>query len=242
MPLQDADLTPSFGGFGLRNPDGSTGILHRQCTTHYKTKPIPEYLRDRLGFKPGRRAPSDVQVEMWLGISTDEAVRQKPDGEEWVTKRYPLIDLGFSRAQLLNWFKDNYPDRQLPSSSCIGRPRQSRGAGRSRSHWGHNRHYPRDHGAPGTTLSPAVTGPDPPPRFRPCMLTGTLCTCDTTPVIEAMKNNVGIWHYWFRLHDWRGYSGHDIDFSVHPGARQATGTLPFAEECSYRDNGGARTC
>ena len=29
-------------------------------------------------------------------------------------------DLGFSRAQLLNRFKENYPDRQLPSSSCIG--------------------------------------------------------------------------------------------------------------------------
>ena len=109
----------------LRNPDGSTGILHRQCTTHYKTKPIHEYLRDRLGLKPGRRAPSNVQVEMWLGISTDEALRQKPDREEWVTKRYPLIDLGFSRAQLLNWFKDNYPDRQLPSSSCIGCPYHS---------------------------------------------------------------------------------------------------------------------
>ena len=109
----------------LRNPDGSTGILHRQCTNHYKTKPIHDYLRTRLGFKPGRRAPSDVQVEMWLGISTDEAVRVKPDREEWVTKRYPLIDLGFSRAQLLNWFNENYPDRQLPSSSCIGCPYHS---------------------------------------------------------------------------------------------------------------------
>ncbi len=109
----------------LRNPDGSTGILNRQCTTHYKTKPIHEYLRSRLGLKPGRRAPIGTQVEMWLGISTDEALRQKPDREKWVTKRYPLIELGFSRAQLMNWFKDNYPDRNLPSSSCIGCPYHS---------------------------------------------------------------------------------------------------------------------
>ena len=109
----------------LRNSDGSTGILHRQCTNHYKTKPIYEYLRNRLGLQPGKRAPSDLQVEMWLGISTDEAVRQKPDREEWVTKHYPLIDLGFSRAQLLNWFKERYPDRCLPSSSCIGCPYHS---------------------------------------------------------------------------------------------------------------------
>ena len=109
----------------LRNPDGSTGILHRQCTNHYKTRPIHGYLRNRLGLERGRRAPLNTQVEMWLGISTDEAMRQKPDREEWVTKRYPLIELGFSRAQLINWFNKNYPGRQLPSSSCIGCPYHS---------------------------------------------------------------------------------------------------------------------
>lgn len=109
----------------LVNPDGTTGILRRQCTNHYKTKPIHDYIRERLQIAPRRRAPIDVQVEMWLGISTDEAVRQKPDQEEWVTKKYPLIDLGFSRAQLINWFNEHYPGRQLPSSSCIGCPYHS---------------------------------------------------------------------------------------------------------------------
>lgn len=109
----------------LINPDGTKGILRRQCTTHYKTKPIHDYLRERLQIAPRRRAPLDVQVEMWLGISTDEAMRQKPDQEEWVTKRFPLIELGFSRAQLTNWFNEHYPDRHLPSSSCIGCPYHS---------------------------------------------------------------------------------------------------------------------
>ena len=109
----------------LINPDGTTGILRRQCTTHYKTKPIHDYVRGRLQIAPRRRAPIDVQVEMWLGISTDEAMRQKPDQEEWVTKRYPLIELGFSRAQLTNWFNEHYPGRHLPSSSCIGCPYHS---------------------------------------------------------------------------------------------------------------------
>ena len=106
----------------LISPEGSSGILHRQCTTHYKTTPIHNYLRERLEIMPGRRAPMGLQVEMWLGISADEAIRQKPDREEWVTKRYPLIELGFSRAQLLNWFNENYPDHYLPTSSCIGCP------------------------------------------------------------------------------------------------------------------------
>ena len=64
----------------------------------------------------------NVQVEMWLGISRDEMIRQKPDREEWVTKSYPLVKLGFTRAQLINWFEKNYPGRELPSSSCIGCP------------------------------------------------------------------------------------------------------------------------
>ena len=106
----------------LTNPDGTSSILHRQCTTHYKTKPIHDYLRKSLKIEPRRRAPIDIQVEMWLGISTDEAIRQKPEREEWVNKRYPLIELGFNRFQLLTWFKEHYPDRDLPSSSCIGCP------------------------------------------------------------------------------------------------------------------------
>ena len=109
----------------LVNPDGSSGILHRQCTTHYKTNPINIYLRKRLEIPPKRRAPIDVQVEMWLGISSDEALRQKPGKEEWITKRYPLIDLGFSRAQLQKWFAEHYPGRYLPTSSCIGCPYHS---------------------------------------------------------------------------------------------------------------------
>ncbi len=39
--------------------------------------------------------------------------------------RYPLIELGFSRAQLTNWFNERYPGRYLPSSSCIGCPYHS---------------------------------------------------------------------------------------------------------------------
>ena len=47
---------------------------------------------------------------------------QKPDREEWITKRYPLIEQNLSRAQLYDWFTENYPGRDLPSSSCIGCP------------------------------------------------------------------------------------------------------------------------
>ena len=107
------------------NVDGSTGILRRQCTTHYKTNPIQRYLRDKFEVPTGRRVPVGIQVEMWLGISVDEALRQKPDREEWITKSYPLIERGFTRAQLIDWFNRNYPGRVLPTSSCIGCPYHS---------------------------------------------------------------------------------------------------------------------
>lgn len=109
----------------LQSADGKPGIAARQCTSKYKVKPINRFLRERLGVAPGRRAPKHLQVEIWMGISADETLRQKESREEWATNRYPLIELGFSRAQLLNWFNENYPGRYLPRSSCIGCPFRS---------------------------------------------------------------------------------------------------------------------
>ena len=35
---------------------------------------------------------------------------------------YPLLEKDLSRAQLYTWFKERYPDRELPKSACIGCP------------------------------------------------------------------------------------------------------------------------
>lgn len=109
----------------LVNPDGSHSIAARQCTAHYKLKPIHQYLRQMLGLQPGRRAPKSIQVEMMLGISKDEAAREKPSREEWITNTFPLIEEGITRAQLFGWFQNEYPDRQLPRSACVGCPYKS---------------------------------------------------------------------------------------------------------------------
>ena len=109
----------------IRNPDGGDAISRRQCTDDYKIRPIQQWLRERLGLETGRRAPKDIQVEMWMGISVDEIARQKESRDEWITKRYPLIELGFNRFQLLSWFMEHYPGRYLPRSSCVGCPYRS---------------------------------------------------------------------------------------------------------------------
>ena len=106
----------------LVNPDGSPALASRQCTSYYKIKPIHDYLRQRLGLQYGKRSPKAVYAEVWMGISADEALRAKPSREEWIESRFPLVELEFSRGQLHNWFKEHYPDRYLPRSSCIGCP------------------------------------------------------------------------------------------------------------------------
>lgn len=107
------------------NPDGSHSILKRQCTSDYKLKPIYQEIRRHLGVDKGQRVPKDIIVEMLLGISSDESERMKPGLHEYVENKYPLIELGFGRNQLKGWFADNYPDRMLPRSACIGCPYHS---------------------------------------------------------------------------------------------------------------------
>ncbi len=106
----------------LINNDGTTSVAARQCTNHYKIKPIHKKLREILKLEPGKRAPKNVQVEMWMGISMDEAHRMKPSRDEWITNKYPLIDMGLTRAQLHKWFEERYPGRELPRSACVGCP------------------------------------------------------------------------------------------------------------------------
>lgn len=109
----------------LINPNGSNSVAMRQCTTHYKIKPIHKELRKRLGVQAGKRVPKDVQVEMWLGISADESHRIKESRDEWITNRYPLIEQDMSRANIYNWFEERYPKRRLPRSACVGCPYHS---------------------------------------------------------------------------------------------------------------------
>lgn len=105
--------------------DGRVGLMRRQCTAEYKLKPIHQELRTIFEVEPRRPVPKAVRVEMWVGISVDEAARAKPSREDWIRKRFPLIDLGLSRAQLHLWFQERYPDRTLPKSACVGCPYHS---------------------------------------------------------------------------------------------------------------------
>ena len=110
----------------LKGRDGEgDGIGRRQCTDSYKIRPIRRKVRELLGLKKRQRVPAGTAVELWLGISTDEAIRMKPSRDRWITNRYPLIEAGMSRRDCMDWWKERY-DRPLERSACVACPFQSR--------------------------------------------------------------------------------------------------------------------
>ena len=110
----------------LKGRDGQgDGIGRRQCTESYKIRPVRRKIREMLGLRKGQRVPANAAVELWLGISTDEAIRMKPSRDRWIRNRYPLIEAGMSRRDCLDWWTARY-DRPLERSACVACPFQSR--------------------------------------------------------------------------------------------------------------------
>lgn len=105
---------------------GQTAIMGRQCTAEYKVRPFKQRVREHLGLKPRQRAPKGLDVEVWLGYSTDEITRVKGRRETvWMRNRYPLLELRRSRADCEHWFAERYPGRPLHRSACQGCPYHS---------------------------------------------------------------------------------------------------------------------
>jgi hypothetical protein len=112
------------------SPEGTRGMIKRQCTREYKIEPIQKFVRrELLSLKPRQRIPAGTIVDRWLGISTDEMRRARMRGERWERLVYPLLNLpeamldrGYSRLMCVDWIKANYPGVDVPRSSCIGCP------------------------------------------------------------------------------------------------------------------------
>ena len=115
--------------FFMVNRDKKKGMLRRQCTNHYKIRPIYREIRQRAGGRRGRPFPKNTHAEMWIGISRDEVTRMKPSREPWVMHRWPLVDIGMTRQNCFEWFESVYSDRHLPRSACVICPY------RSDEHW-----------------------------------------------------------------------------------------------------------
>jgi hypothetical protein len=105
------------------NPNGTSGMGRRQCTSEHKLLPLRREMRRLAGYEKGIRIPKGT-VAALIGISLDEALRMKPSTDKWITNEWPLIDLRMTRDDCLRWMADHgYP---MPKkSSCIGCPYHS---------------------------------------------------------------------------------------------------------------------
>lgn len=111
------------------SPEGSRGMIRRQCTREYKIVPIERFIRrELLGLAKGQAA-SPLCVEQWFGISADEMRRVRISQDHWKSHVYPLVGLPvpmlerpFTRAMCLEWLERHYPGHVVPRSACIGCP------------------------------------------------------------------------------------------------------------------------
>lgn len=98
------------------NASFDLSMARRQCTRHYKIDVLERAQRKLAGY-PVRASIPDGAVEVWIGISLDEAMRAKPARKRWQVNRHPLLDYRITRTHCLAWMEDHgYP--RPPKSAC----------------------------------------------------------------------------------------------------------------------------
>lgn len=91
------------------------------CTVKWKIRPVRRAIRQRIetsGPKPW--------AKMWLGITTDEAHRQRESDVQYLENRFPLIEKGWSREDCKGYLRENYPWLRVEKSGCFMCPYQSK--------------------------------------------------------------------------------------------------------------------
>jgi len=122
--LRDDLIASAKTGSRVPNPpvflktQAGEGMLFRYCTTDYKIKPIYQKLRELIGLKPRQRAPKEVVIEQWIGISQDEIQRMKMSRDKWVENRWPLLEKRMSRLHCLEWMRDHGYNELPKKSAC----------------------------------------------------------------------------------------------------------------------------
>lgn len=110
-------VIPAF----VKNPDGSRGIMQRQCTYDYKVIPL---IREALRFAAIQQYGHPISVVQWIGISLDEVHRMKPSRDARIVHRWPLVDAGMKRHDCLRWMEaKGFP--VPPRSACVYCPYHS---------------------------------------------------------------------------------------------------------------------
>ena len=101
---------------------GKAGKLKRQCTQRWKIQPIRRWVRAELQRRKLKPRPGGV--EMWLGISLDEAERAKPSRVKYIHTRWPLLERRMRREDCERWLLAH--GLEVPTkSACVFCPFRS---------------------------------------------------------------------------------------------------------------------
>ena len=92
---------------------GKKHLSKKQCTSNYKIQPMRKKLRDMFG--------KNTHFEQWIGISLDETQRMRTSDVQYITLRYPLVEIRWTRKMCVQWLhKNSFP---VPvRSACVGCP------------------------------------------------------------------------------------------------------------------------
>ena len=75
--------------------------LRRQCTRNFKIRPAHRLIREHLGYFPSKPPnPPAGSAEQWLGFSLDERQRATPSSLQYITNRWPLLEMNYARWML----------------------------------------------------------------------------------------------------------------------------------------------
>lgn len=115
-------LLPLF----VHHENGKVGrIPTRGCTIEHKRRVLMKKQKELSGARYGQNW---VCAETWLGITIDEAHRLRDSDVAWMQYRYPLVELGMTRSDCVEWLTSHgFP--VPPRSSCVFCPFHSD------SHW-----------------------------------------------------------------------------------------------------------
>lgn len=106
---KDTGYINRYGGVMLpAYTNGKGGRFPRECTSDWKIATTRRYLQSVRRNQP---------VEQWIGISKDEWWRAKDPDVQYITHRFPLLELDMTRADCIAWLERHGLD--VPNkSSC----------------------------------------------------------------------------------------------------------------------------
>ena len=100
--------------------DGHKSKMPRNCTIDYKVELISKYVRwELLGYKKGQRLRDEDKKahEMHMGFSAEESRRCKESPNPMFVNKFPLVEMGLTRADNFAYIKDVW-GLETKASAC----------------------------------------------------------------------------------------------------------------------------